>query len=257
MAMTSSATKSIVALLKSQSDPKYATKVVRFFKMEPGEYSHGDQFLGLRQPVIRQALKDTYADLCLSDAEDLMKSEWHELRMYGCLWMAQCYTKAKKQRGESGSDERRKVYEAYIRCFDGLNNWDLVDVSAPKVTGEHLVGEFEYDVAIEQIHTWCAHPTHLWTRRIGMLSTFPFIRESQFEPTLSACRLLLDSGESEDLMHKASGWMLREVGKRDQGALTQFLDENAARMPRVMLRYALEKLAPETRRTYMAMKAAS
>ena len=234
----------LLTLLRSEGDTAVAEHSSRYFKTGPGEYGESDKFLGLRMPQIRSLLKDTYPRVDQTVALKLLKNPYHEVRMYATLWLVKAYSTAKEDAA------RQQIYDTYCNQFEYVNNWDLVDVSAPKVTGEHLLRQENPEQSMQVLRDWCLSD-HLWTRRIGVLSTRPFIRANDFLPTMSLSKLLLDEGEQHDLMHKAVGWMLREVGKRDEDELLTFLDENAHRMPRVMLRYSIEKLSNAKRKEYM------
>lgn len=236
--------KAVVKLLREKGDPKYVKGVSRFFKTGPGDYGFGDVFLGLRMPEIRSILKDTFNDVDDIVAMELIKDEHHEVRMYAALWLLKSYEKAQTQ------DTKDAVYQLYCGHFKFINNWDLVDVSAPGVTGKHLAAYDDEEKALNVMLTWCKCE-HLWTKRIAVLSTFPFIRSQRFRPILTIVNVLLENGEQHDLMHKASGWMLREVGKRDKEALSNFLEKHASTMPRVMLRYAIEKFSKSERRVFL------
>ena len=234
----------VLTLLRQSADKEVAKHATRYFKNGPGEYGEGDKFLGLRMPQIRSLLQETFARVDQSVALSLLENPYHEVRMYAALYLVKAYGKAKEEA------EQQQIFDVYCSNFRHINNWDLVDVTAPKLTGLHLLRNHSRVEAIQVLSGWCKSE-HLWTRRIGVLSTFPFIKEDDFSPSLKLSEMLLDDAEAHDLMHKAAGWMLREVGKRDEQTLVSFLDTNAARMPRVMLRYSLEKLSTAQRKQYM------
>lgn len=224
--------------LSALRDPDKAAFFQRFFKCGPGQYGEGDQFLGLSVPQVRSVL-GAYRTLPVPECAALLQSPYNEARLLGLLILVAQY-----QRKQGTEAERQTVFDTYLAQRDRVNNWNLVDASAPAIVGGHLL---QRDRAL--LYT-LVQSSVLWDRRIAVLATFAFIRAGDFADTLRLCELLL--GDHEDLMHKACGWMLREVGKRDEAALRAFLDAHAPRMPRTMLRYALEKLAPALRASYMA-----
>lgn len=221
--------------LEAQRDPQKAAFFHRFFKCGPGQYGEGDQFLGLSVPQVRGVLAQVRT-MPLVDAASLLQSPFNEVRLLAVLILATQY-----QRKRATDAERQAVFDAYLAHRHRVNNWNLVDASAPVIVGGHLRTRERSLLGI------LARSTVLWERRMAVLATLAFIRAGDFADTLRLCEILL--GDREDLMHKASGWMLREVGKRDEAKLCSFLDLHARQMPRTMLRYALEKL-PQTARAY-------
>jgi 3-methyladenine DNA glycosylase AlkD len=227
--------------LATGADPIQARFALRFFKTGPGEYGEGDRFLGLRLPALRAAVK-TYAALPLAEVRRLLKSPWHEVRLVALLILVRQYARG---------DERRRaaIYRLYLRHTRAINNWDLVDASAPHIVGPH------WRAADPGVLRRLASSSSVWERRIAMLATLHDIRRDDYRPALQiATRLLADR---HDLIHKAAGWMLREVGKRDRAVLEAFLRRHAHHMPRTMLRYAIERLPPRQRAQYMRAKAAA
>jgi 3-methyladenine DNA glycosylase AlkD len=220
-----------LADLRRLANPAKAQFLSRFFKTGPGEYAAGDRFLGIPVPALRQLAKK-YQDLPLSCVEQLIQSPDHETRLLGLLLLVRRYPRAE-------ATEQESLFRCYVRNARHINNWDLVDLSAPQILGAHL--EFRDRGLLEQ---WAASPV-LWKRRLALLATFHYIRKHDFRLTLRLANRLLQ--DPEDLLHKATGWMLREVGKRDRRALEAFLRTRYQRMPRTMLRYAIERL-PEPRR---------
>jgi len=218
--------------LASPTDVKF---LQRFFKTGPGEYGEGDQFLGIRVPVTRQLAKE-FAALPRRAVVTLLHSPIHEERLLALILLVNAYGRA----DEAG---RTEIYELYLAQLDRVNNWDLVDTSAPQIVGGHLAER------PRKILFRLARSENLWHRRVAMLATLYFIRAGDFGDALRLAERLRDDGH--DLMHKAVGWMLREVGKRDIAALNEFLDRHAARMPRTMLRYAIEKLPEPARQRYL------
>jgi 3-methyladenine DNA glycosylase AlkD len=219
--------------MRAAGDPKKALHSLRFFKTAPGQYGEGDQFLGLTVPQTRSFLPQC-RELSLEQLGGLLRSPWHEERLLALLVLVKRFPK-----------DPERIYDLYLKHIaDYVNNWDLVDSSAPGIVGEFLVKQSDRSILRR-----LARSTNLWERRVSVLATQQLIRSGQFQDTLELCRLLLQ--DREDLMHKACGWMLREVGKRDSAPLLGFLDEHAGEMPRTMLRYALEKLTLDQRRRYM------
>ena len=223
--------------LRKLANRERATHSLRFFKTAPGQYGHGDKFLGLTVPEMRKLVRE-FRELPLAAADALLASAWHEERLIALLVMVEQYRRS--------SAARPAIYRLYLQRTDRINNWDLVDASAPYIVGAHL--EERSRKPLYRL----ARSKSLWERRIAIVATQHFIRRNDFEDTLAIARLLL--GDKHDLIHKATGWMLREVGKRDERALRAFLDEHAAAMPRTMLRYAIERLADRRRYLSAAVK---
>jgi 3-methyladenine DNA glycosylase AlkD len=213
--------------LRKLANRERATHSLRFFKTAPGQYGHGDQFLGLTVPEMRTLVRE-FRELPLDDVQPLLASPWHEERLVALLILVAQYRRAPAA-----------VYRLYLANTDRINNWDLVDASAPHIVGAHL------ETRSRKPLFRLAKSTSLWERRIAIVATQHFIRHNDLDDTLAIARLLLN--DEHDLIHKAAGWMLREAGKRDERALRAFLDEHAAAMPRTMLRYAIERL-PDRRR---------
>ncbi len=235
--MKAPAAQQISALLHGLGSPSDAEFLGRFFKTGKGQYGQGDRFLGIRVPVLRAQVK-AHPAIALSELRKLLRSSWHEERLFALLAMVRRFER-------SDQDGRAAVYAMYLRHTQYINNWDLVDVSAP-----HIVGAYLADKDKSQLYAMAVSEC-LWQRRIAMLATFAFIRQNQFDDALKIARIL--RGDPHDLIHKAVGWMLREIGKRDSAAEKTFLDAHAARMPRTMLRYAIEKFSPSQRRHYMTL----
>lgn len=207
----------------------------RFFKTGPGEYGEGDRFLGLRVPQIRTLVKQLGV-VPLSIIKPLLKSPWHEERMLALLLMVQNY-----QRGdESGREE---LYRLYLASMDTINNWDLIDVTA-----RHIVGAWLYPRSRRPLYK-LAKSRSLWERRLAILASFHFIAKNDFDDALAIAKILLH--DEHDLMHKAVGWMLREIGKRDRKTEEAFLAQHYKTMPRTMLRYAIEHFPERRRKAYL------
>lgn len=218
------------------ADPAVAAHSRTYFKTGPGQYGEGDAFLGLRVPTLR-ALVKKYRTLPHTDAVKLLKSEWHEERLLGVLLLVSAH-----ERGDRKQKDR--IHREYLKNAKRINNWDLVDTSAPQIVGAHLTpGNVALLVDL-------ANSRNIWERRIAMIATQHFIRKGEFRPALTIAALLID--DHEDLIHKAVGWMLREVGNRDRALLDGFLSKTYRRMPRTMLRYAIERHPEKERKTYLA-----
>jgi len=216
--------------IRKLADPKRAKTSAWFFKTGPGEYGEGDKFLGLNTPQTRSISK-IYKDLPLSDIQELIKSPYHEERSIAIQILVYQFPKNPKL-----------ICDFYLKNTKYINNWDLVDISAPKIVGEYLLDK-PRDILFKLVKSDC-----LWERRIAIISTFAPIYIGDPKPTLQISKLLLK--DKHDLIHKAVGWMLREVGKRcGEKYLIGFLDENVNIMPRTTLRYAIERF-PETKRKY-------
>ncbi len=207
----------------------------RFFKTGPGEYGEGDRFIGVRVPATRKVAR-MFRAMPLADAQTLLTSEIHEERLLALLILIGYY-----QRGTA--DQKQEVFDLYLANTSHINNWDLVDVSAEHVVGAHL-----WDKSRAPL-TNLTHSADLWERRIAVMATFHFIKKNQFDETLQIAELLLS--DSHDLIHKAVGWMLREIGKRDLDVEEDFLRRHHQHMPRTMLRYAIEKFSEEKRQQYL------
>jgi len=222
--------------LKQLGDPAQARVLQRFFKTGPGEYGEGDLFRGIKVPVLRKFAKNC-RDLPLAWVQELLTSKFHEDRMLALLVLMARYAKA----DDAG---KKHIYTMYLRNTRYINSWDLVDVSA-----HHIVGHYLMDKTKDPLH-WLARSEMLWERRIAIIATFYYIRQNQFDDTLKIAVMLIN--DPHDLMHKAVGWMLREVGKRDLQAEERFLKTYCRQMPRTMLRYAIERFADAKRRAYLA-----
>lgn len=218
--------------LSKLKSPKRAVISARFFKTGKGEYGEGDIFLGLSVPQQRQIAKK-YPNLTFPELQVLLSSKIHEYRLTALLILIIKY----RRRDEI---EKRKIFEFYLDNTRNINNWDLVDLSAPNIVGDYLL---EKD---RSILYRLAKSQNLWEKRIAMLSTYAFIRKGQFDDALKISEILLN--DKHDLIHKAVGWMLREIGKKDQKVEEQFLQKHYQNMPRTMLRYAIEKFDEEKRK---------
>jgi 3-methyladenine DNA glycosylase AlkD len=221
--------------LRTLAAPGTASILQRFFKTGPGEYGEGDVFLGIKVPPLR-ALAKRHPDTGLETIATLLESRYHEERFFALLLMMQRYQRSPRP-------EQTAIYNLYLGNTHRINNWDLVDVSAPHIVGRHL-----QDRSRKVLHK-LAHSSSLWERRIAIIATLHFIRLHDFDDTLRIAATLLQ--DEHDLMHKAVGWMLREVGKRDLAAEEGFLKQHYHSMPRTMLRYAIERFAEPKREKYL------
>lgn len=237
--------------LKSKADSKRAKNLQRFFKTGKGEYGEGDVFLGLTVPQIREICRK-YPDLKLAEIGELLKSKFHEERLAALLILVHQFQDAMISHSVSGRD---RIFKFYLKNAKRVNNWDLVDLSAPKIVGAYLLDKNR------NILYKLAKSKNIWERRIAVLATAAFIKEGDFKEILKISEMLLN--DRHDLIHKAVGWMLREVGKprnvhrdalrgkRSQAALEKFLNKYSAKMPRTMLRYAIERLPEIKRKIYL------
>ena len=228
----------ITKRLRKLGSKQHAAVSQRFFKTGPGEYGEGDIFIGVRVPVLRKLVKE-YADLPLDEIKNLLTSLIHEERLLALLLMV--------RRAAKGNDAgRKRIYTLYLENTRFVNNWDLVDTSA-----EHIVGAYLADKSKSVLYR-LAQSDELWERRIAIMSTFHYIKHHEFSDTLKICKILLS--DPHDLIHKATGWMLREIGKRDLKAEEGFLKPHYKKMPRTMLRYAIEKFPESKRQRYLKGK---
>jgi len=221
--------------LQKIGNKKQAAVSQRFFKTGPGEYGEGDIFIGIRVPVLRK-LTSEFKDLPVSEIEILLRSPIHEERLLAILLFVHILKK-------SDDDVKRDIYNLYLKSTEFINNWDLVDASA-----EHIVGAYLKDKSKRPLYR-LAKSKHLWERRIAIIATFHFVKCHEFSETLKISNMLLC--DRHDLIHKATGWMLREIGKRNLKTEETFLKAYYKRMPRTMLRYAIEKFPEEKRQRYL------
>jgi 3-methyladenine DNA glycosylase AlkD len=226
----------ILKEIKSKKDKKKDETLSRFFKTSKGEYGEGDIFWGLTVPISRQiSLK--YKDLSLSDINLLLKNKVHEVRLIGLFILVWRYK-------HSGAEEQEKIVKFYLKNTKYINNWDLVDSSSHYILGDYLLKQKDKNILLK-----LAKSKNLWEQRIAIVSTYAFIRKGELDWTFKIANIFL--GHDHDLIHKATGWMLREAGKKDEKALRKFLDSNLSKMPRTMLRYAIEKFREAIRLTYL------
>ena len=220
--------------LQKRANPEKARVLQRFFKTGKGEYGEGDVFLGITVPQSR-AIAEQFAHIELKDVKKHLQSKMHEERLVALLVLVEKYKK---------SDDKKEIADFYLSNTKHINNWDLVDLTADKILGDYL---FDKDKCIiyELVKS-----SNLWERRIAIVSTFNFIKQRKFDETLRLAEMLLH--DKHDLIHKACGWMLREVGKKDEKVLRDFLKKNYKHMPRTMLRYAIERFPEVKRKSYLA-----
>jgi len=221
--------------LREHATEAHAATCLWFFKTGPGEYGEGDRFLGVRVPQTRKVAK-RFRDLPEKEVLTLLTSEFHEERLLALLLLTGRFAKG-------DADDQARVYELYLNHTRYINGWDLVDTSAPQIVGGYLLNRSR-----KPLYTLVGSSS-LWERRIAIMATFTLIREEQFEDTLNLAERLLQ--DPEDLLHKAVGWMLREIGNRDRDAEEKFLIQHYRDMPRTMLRYAIEKFPQERRQQFL------
>jgi len=229
---------SVIQELKTYASVKKAKLLSRFFKTGKGEYGEGDRFLGVMVPQIRGVVK-RFRDLPLAETKKLIRSPWHEERLCGLLILVDQF--------ERGDEKvRKRIYNTYLASTKYINNWDLVDLTTPKIVGAYLKDKPRRTLMK------LAASRDLWRRRIAILATFWFIKDGDFKDALAIAHVLRD--DRHDLIHKAVGWMLREIGKRDVKTLTTFLKKHYKHMPRTMLRYAIERFPEKERKAYLLGK---
>jgi len=230
--------KEIQKRLKDLGSKEKAKKHQKFFKTGPGEYGEGDIFVGVTVPELRK-LANEYRTIPLKEVKLLLRSPIHEERLLSLFLLIHRYSKGDEL-------EKKKIYELYLNNTKFINNWDLVDSSAG-----HIVGAFLFDKSKQPLYD-LVNSENLWERRISIISTFYFIKRNQFSDALKISKILLS--DKEDLIHKAVGWMLREVGKRDMSVEENFLKKHYKNMSRTMLRYAIEKFPESKRQRYLKGK---
>jgi 3-methyladenine DNA glycosylase AlkD len=230
----------VTKAIQSLASPTQARHLQRFFKTSKGEYGYGDVFLGITVPQIRK-IANEYKELTLPQIDKLMASKFHEVRFCGLVILTLQF------KSSSESIVHKKIFDFYLKQVkaERVNNWDLVDVSAP-IIGQYLIGLGSSNQLLLKL----ARSKSLWQRRVAIVFTFAFIREGIPQPTLLVAQELLR--DEQDLIHKATGWMLREMGKRNPIELRRFLEKNVSMMPRTMLRYAIEKFSSTERKRWLA-----
>lgn len=230
----------LVSLIEKENKDK-ANLLSRFFKTGPGQYGEGDKFLGIVVPESRKIVKEFSKKATFDEIEELTNSIYHEARLVGLLILVDKFRKGDE-------DERKKIFEYYLKKAKKVNNWDLVDLTAPNIVGTFLLDKKDRKILDE-----LSLSNNLWERRISIISTSAFIRNGEFDDCLRISKKLLM--DKHDLIHKAVGWMLREVGKKDPDVLRKFLKDNYGNIPRTALRYSIERFKPEERRKWIIGKA--
>lgn len=219
--------------LRNEEEAKH---LMRFFKTQKGEYGEGDIFLGIRVPVTRKIVKKYYNSVCYAELQKMLDSKYHEIRLCALLIMVEIFER---------TDRKSDIVNLYVKNVSNINNWDLVDLTAHKIIGAYylITGD---DAIIRKL----ASSNHLWSERIAVVSQWSVLKQGKFDLLLELCEKFLT--HKHDLMHKATGWMLREAGKKDINVLLSFLDKYAKVMPRTELRYSIERLTNEQKKYYMA-----
>jgi len=221
--------------LLNLKDEKQAKHLMQFFKTGKGQYGEGDKFLGIRVPQTRCIVKKYFNNVNFEQLQEMLNSPYHEIRLCALLIMVSLYERNSKD----------TIVNLYIKNAKNINNWDLVDLTAHKIIGAHYLKTHDRTI-IDNL----ANSGHLWSERIAIVSQWSVLRNGEFDIILELCEKFLT--HKHDLIHKATGWMLREAGKQDEKVLLNFLDKYAKVMPRTMLRYSIEKLTPEQRKFYMS-----
>ncbi|MDO6718996.1 DNA alkylation repair protein [Psychrosphaera sp. 1_MG-2023] len=234
--MVISDTQTLVNRLAELASPEIANTSQRFFKTQKGQYGEGDHFYGIRTATLRAVAKQCKS-MTIPKVFELLNHEYHETRMVAVFILVERYQKSKID------TDKQTIADLYIQHSQKVNNWDLVDSSAYKILGPQLHGK---DTAVLYE---LAQSCNLWQRRIAIITTLYFIKQDDYADTLALAEILLH--DKEDLMHKAVGWMLREIGNRNKSVEVAFLDKYHKTMPRTMLRYAIEKFTPQERQHYM------
>lgn len=240
----------IVSLLKGQRDDNQRDLLMRFFKTGIGQYGEGDKFLGLKVPQTRAIVKEAKLSVSFDEIANLLNSEWHEVRLAGFLLIVEeMRANLPKKRDNEDTvklktSKRKELADFYLKYAKCANNWDLVDLSCVYILGPYLQLDCpDYMPILLEL----ANSKNLWEQRIAIVTTLYFIRNDIFYPALTLVNLLYT--HNHDLIHKAMGWVLREIGKKDKEVLTDYLDNNYLRLPRTSLRYAIEKF-PEQERVF-------
>ena len=227
----------------SLADPSQVAGLSRFFKTGPGQYGEGDRFLGIKVPVTRSVVKECWKETGFEELEECICSEYHEIRLAAILALVQIFSHAKKDKAL-----QKRCVDFYLDHTGYINNWDLVDLSCYEILGRWLLDKDRkllYDLARDG--------RTIWEQRIGMVSTMQFIRNGEIDDTYAIAEIFLEKPQPiHDLLQKAVGWLLRDAGKRDEERLRRWLDDHIRRMPRTMLRYAIEKFPEEERKAFLS-----
>lgn len=242
--------------IEEKANPSKAKELQRFFKTGPGQYGEGDKFLGINVPEQRKIARE-FSNLGIDDIQVLLNSKIHEKRLIALLILIEKYRELENSlsriKSKNNSDfirykkaseqDKKQIFDFYLKNIKNINNWNLVDLSAPNIVGSYLLDK-NRDILYE-----LANSSNLWGKRIAIISTFAFIRNNEFSDSLRISEILLN--DSHDLIHKAVGWMLREIGKKDINVLEDFLSKHYKNMPRIMLRYAIEKFDEDKRKKWL------
>lgn len=231
----------ILTELQQIGTPEKAAHLSKFFKTGKGEYGEGDCFLGIPVPETRRVAK-AHLEAPFAALHTLLESPWHEVRLCALLILVERF-----KRKKTSEAERAEIYRFYLQHTRRCNNWDLVDLSCPTLVGRYLLTQTDRSLLYRLAESDC-----LWEQRIAMVSTYTFIYNKQFDDALTLAKQLMV--HKHDLMHKAVGWMLREIGKRDRPVLSAFLEEYAPQLPRTALRYAIEHYPETERKRYLAKR---
>lgn len=246
----------ITDTLVAMRDEAQRANLMRFFKTGKGEYGEGDQFLGIKVPQTRMVVRAAKLRVPLDEISELLGSEWHEVRLCGFLLLVEEMKSALPKGGRDSAERaarRQEIVDCYLKHAHRANNWDLVDLSCPYILGTWLLYPLPGGTlpSAEVLHHLAGSPD-LWEQRISVVSTLGLVRGGRYEESMLMAEKLL--GHSHDLIHKAVGWILREVGKRDIELLREFLEKHAATMPRTSLRYAIERMDHMERMKWMERK---
>ena len=231
----------------SRRDESQVAGLMRFFKTGPGQYGEGDKFLGIKVPVTRAVVKECWKEVSFENLQECILSPWHEVRLASLLCLVEIFSRAGKKKQE---DLQKRCVDFYLAHTDRINNWDLVDLSCYSLLGEWLL-----DKDRTLLYELARNGKNIWEQRIGIVSTMAFVRKNQLSDTYSIADIFLEDSDRvplHDLLQKAVGWLLREAGKKDEASLRMFLDKRASKMPRTMLRYAIEKFPEPVRRIYLS-----
>lgn len=243
----------IIESLMAMRNEKFASNLMRFFKTGAGEYGEGDLFLGIKVPRTRMVVKESHNMVPLSEIAKLLASEWHEVRLSGFLLLVSMMQKSVPGKRDSRlchAERREELAAFFLQHARRANNWDLVDLSCPKILGEWLLHPAaDGNMPDRKILDRLAESDNLWEQRIAIVSTLQLIRAGEFDDTIRIAAKLLP--HPHDLIQKATGWMLRELGKREKGLLEAFLNEHYRKLSRTTLRYAIEKMNPQERQYWL------
>ena len=226
----------------SHSDPSQVAGLSRFFRTGPGQYGEGDRFLGIKVPVTRSVVKEHWKETSFEDLEECIRSEYHEVRLAALLTLVQIFSHAKNDEGC-----RKRCIDFYLVHTEFINNWDLVDLSCYELLGQWLL-----DKDRKLLYDMAGNGKTIWEQRIGIVSTMQFLRHGELDDTFAIAEILIDKPDPlHDLLQKATGWLLREAGKRDRERLGNWIDCNIRRIPRTMLRYSIEKFPENEKKSFL------